>query len=171
MTSAVQPCDFCSSWVSSNIFVFSQPTTSPPPLLVHSVWLASWANCRWCVPKQVSMRVNCLLLGSYMASCRPLLFSGNSFADGWLDPGLQNAGLSSGRTTDVNHTRPFSSNIGLCMLAWLSQIDSSAQYGEGFNGFGGLGVFGSRTGIFTWLAVWRTGSRMGTLSVLSSGAP
>ena len=44
-TSAVQPCDFTSSCVSSNIFVFSQPTTWPPPL-VHSVWFASSANIR-----------------------------------------------------------------------------------------------------------------------------
>ncbi len=36
--------------------VFSQPTTPPPPpLLVHSVLLASAANSRWCVPKQVSI--------------------------------------------------------------------------------------------------------------------
>src|SRR5580765_4574575 len=111
--SAVQPCDFCSSWVFSNIFVFSLPTTSPPPpLLVHSVWFASCANCRWCVPKQVSMSVNCLLLGSYRASCRPLRFSGNSFAEGWSDPSLQKGGLSGGRITDVNQTRPCSSNIG-----------------------------------------------------------
>src|ERR1041385_4580942 len=127
-TSAVHPCDFCSSCVSSNIFTFSQPTTSPPPpLLVHSVLLASDANCRWCVPKHVSISVNCLLLGSYMASCRPLRFTGNNLAEGWLEPSLQNAGFSGGRITDVNHTRAFSSNIGLCMFAWLSQIPSSPQ--------------------------------------------
>src|SRR4030081_3457403 len=69
-----QPCDFSSSWVSSNFFVLNQPTTSPPPslppapaLLNHSVSLAS--NCRWCVPKHVFMSVNCLLLGSYTSSC------------------------------------------------------------------------------------------------------
>ena len=40
--SAVQPCDFAASPVSSNILVFTQPTTPPPPpLLVHSVLLAS----------------------------------------------------------------------------------------------------------------------------------
>ena len=31
----------------------------------------------------------------------------------------------------MNHTRPFSSNIGLCMLVWLSQIGSGPQMGEG----------------------------------------
>ena len=36
MTSAVQPCDFTSSPVSSNIFVFSQPTTWPPPLVIDT---------------------------------------------------------------------------------------------------------------------------------------
>jgi len=44
-TKAVQPCDFISSCVSSNIFVFNQPTTCPPPL-VHSVLFASIANIR-----------------------------------------------------------------------------------------------------------------------------
>ena len=39
-TSAVHPCDFAASPVWSNIFVFSQPTTGPPPL-VQSVSLAS----------------------------------------------------------------------------------------------------------------------------------
>jgi hypothetical protein len=43
--SAVQPCDFSSSCVSSNIFVLSQPTTAPPPL-VQSVRFASSANIR-----------------------------------------------------------------------------------------------------------------------------
>jgi hypothetical protein len=48
MTTAVQPCDAASSPVSSKRFVFSQPTTSPPPL-VHKVSLASSANIRWWV--------------------------------------------------------------------------------------------------------------------------
>src|SRR5438876_9368075 len=92
-TSAVQPCDFCSSPVSSNIFTLSQPTTSPPPpLLVHSVLFASLANCRWCVPKQVSINVTFFVLGSYTASCRPEFATGKSFADGWDEPSLQNAG-------------------------------------------------------------------------------
>ena len=63
MISAVQPCDFTSSPVSSNIFVFSQPTTCPPPL-VQSVLLASSANIRWCVPKHVLMCVSFFVFGS-----------------------------------------------------------------------------------------------------------
>jgi hypothetical protein len=55
--SAVQPCDFCSSPVASNILVFNQPTTWPPPL-VQSVLLASSANMRWCVLKHVLMCVS-----------------------------------------------------------------------------------------------------------------
>jgi hypothetical protein len=39
-TSAVHPCDFAASPVSSNSFVFSQPTTGPPPL-VQSVSFSS----------------------------------------------------------------------------------------------------------------------------------
>ena len=58
------------------------------------------------------------------------------------------------------------------MLAWLSQIGSAPQYGEGVIGFClDEGVFGSRTGIFTWLALWPTGSSTGKRSVLSSVAP
>src|SRR5439155_6550606 len=68
--------------------------------------------------------------------------------------------ISLGRTLDVNHTRPSSSNIGLCTLALLFQIASSPQYGEGASGFpAARGVFGSRTGTFTWLEMWCTGSR------------
>src|SRR5881275_1585030 len=93
---AVQPCDFSSSPVSSNSFVFSQPTTGPPPD-VHSVRFASSANIRWWVLKQVLMCVSFPVFGSYMARCRPARFSGNSCADGWLDPALQKAGLSGGR--------------------------------------------------------------------------
>jgi hypothetical protein len=63
ITTGVQPCDFTSSPVSSNIFVFSHPTTCPPPL-VHSVWFASSANIRWCVPKHVLMWVSLSAFGS-----------------------------------------------------------------------------------------------------------
>src|SRR5205814_4243380 len=105
---AVQPCDFSSSPVSSNSFVFSQPTTGPPPD-VHSVRFASSANIRWWVLKQVLMCVSFPVFGSYMARCRPARFIGNSCADGWLDPALQKAGLSGGRTVAVSHTRPRSS--------------------------------------------------------------
>src|SRR5678816_2017084 len=88
--SAVQPCDFCSSLVCSNIFTLSQPTAPPPPPLeVHKVLLASSANCKWWVEKHVSISVNCLVLGSYIESCRPLRSRGNNFADGWLEPCLQ----------------------------------------------------------------------------------
>ncbi len=61
---------------------------------------------------------------------------------------MQNSGLSAGPTREVNQTRPFSSNIGLCVLVWLSQIGSSPQYGDGDIGSSfDDGVFGSRTGI------------------------
>src|SRR4051794_33800125 len=90
----------------------------------------------------VSLRV----LGSYIASCRPERCRGNSFADGWSDPSLQNAGLSAGRITEVIQIRPFSSIIGLCTLFLLVQIASSPQYGDGAAIFGlAGGVFGSRT--------------------------
>ena len=126
MTSAVQPCDFASSPVSRNIFVFSQPTTCPPPL-VQIVLLASSANIKWCVPKQVLMCVSCRVFGSHIARCRPALAIGYSFADGWLEPALQKSGLAGGRTADVIHSLPFASNIGLWTLFLLSQITSLSQ--------------------------------------------
>ena len=58
------------------------------------------------------------------------------------------------------------------MLVWLSQIGSPPQYGDGVIGLAfEEGVFGSRTGILTWVALWVTGSRTGKRSVLSSVAP
>src|SRR4029450_4667548 len=129
---AVQPCDFSSSPVSSNILVLIQPNTpAPPPPLVQRVLLASSANTRWCVRSQVLTKVNFLVFGSYIESWRPELFTGVSLADGCSDPFLQKAGLSDGRILEVNHTRPFSSNIGLCTAAWLSQRRSSPQYIDG----------------------------------------
>src|SRR6187549_843581 len=92
--------------------------------------------------------------GSYISNCRPLRCSGNAFADGCVEPSLQNAGLSGARTADVSHSRPFSSSIGLCTLFLLVQIASSPQYGDGFGMAAGVGgVFGSRTVSFTWLMV------------------
>src|SRR5256885_11227186 len=113
---AVQPCDFSSSPVSSNSFVFSQPTTGPPPE-VHSVRLASSANIRWWVLKQVLMWVSFWVLGSYTARWRPDRASGNSFADGWLDPALQNGGASGGRPGEGGHTRARPSDNGV--WPWL----------------------------------------------------
>src|SRR5207244_6752217 len=112
---AVQPCDFCSSPVSSNILVLNQPRIPPaePPLLSHNVLLASSAKTKWCVLKQVSISVNFFVFGSWTARWRPALSTGKSCADGWLDPFLQKAGLAAGRMRDVSQTRPFSSNIGL----------------------------------------------------------
>src|SRR3982750_1268333 len=160
--SAVHPCAFSSSPVSSNSFVFSQPTTGPPPL-VHSVLFASSANMRWCVLKHVPMCVSFFVFGSYIASCRPDFGSGNSFADGWLDPALHTSGLSGPRTVDVIHTRPCSSNIGLCTLFLLVQIVSSPQYADGAPALGpvAIGVFGSRTVSGTRLTALRAGSSTG----------
>src|SRR5881396_726244 len=109
------------------------------------------------------MSVTWFVFGSYIASWRPLFLSGNKTAEGWLDPSLQNAGFSLGRILEVIHTRPFSSNIGLCTLAWLCQMASSPQYGEGAAMLSSAldGVFGSRTGTLTCFATAPTGSRTG----------
>src|SRR5207249_12126019 len=98
--------------------------------------------------------------------------TGNSFAEGWSDPLLQNSGLAGAPTRDVNQTRPCSSSIGLCMLVWLSQIGSGPQYGVGSIAFCfDEGVLGSRTSILTCVALCFTGSSTGKRSVLSSVAP
>src|SRR5262245_3527509 len=116
--SAVHPWDFTSSPVSSYILRFNQPMTPlpGPPALVHSVLLASSANTKWWVGKHVLISVNLSVVGSYMERWRLDDSIGVSFAEGWSEPFLQKSGLSGGRTLAVNHTRPFSSNIGLCML-------------------------------------------------------
>src|SRR6185436_18885342 len=95
-----------------------------PPALVHSVWLASSAKTRWCVGKHVLISVIFPLFGSYIDRWRFACSTGKSFAEGWSEPFLQTSGFAGGRTREVNHTRPFSSSIGLCMLVWLSQIFS-----------------------------------------------
>jgi hypothetical protein len=57
------------------------------------------------------MKVYFIVFGSSIASWRLLSFSGNSLAEGWSEPSLQNAGLSRPRTEAVSHTRPFLSII------------------------------------------------------------
>ena len=118
------------------------------------------------------MSVNFPVFGSYMESWRLERSTGKTFAEGWSDPFPQKAGFAGPRTREVNQTLPFSSNIGLCGLVWLSQIGSAPQYGDGAIGLLLVeGVFGSRTGTFISLAACRTGSRTGMKSVLSSVAP
>src|SRR2546427_566909 len=87
------------SRVSQNIFVLTQPTMASSfwrLLLSHSVLLASSAKFKWCVPKHVSMNVNCLLFGSYTVIWREFWtnpsgvpVSGYPFADEWPDAAAQ----------------------------------------------------------------------------------
>src|SRR5256885_16367721 len=128
----VQPCDFTSSPVSSNILVLTQPSTSAPapPELAHSVRLASKPNCTWCVGKQVLTVAKSFFAGSYMMTWRFDALSGNAFADGWLDPALQTSGFAAGRMRAANHTRDRSSNMRLCGIVWASQSFSSPQYAD-----------------------------------------
>src|SRR5882762_2438423 len=109
------------------------------------------------------MSVTFFVFGSYTASCRPLVLSGNKTAEGWLEPSLQNGGFSLGRILEVIQILPCPSNIGLWTLAWLCQMASSPQYSEGAAILSSAldGVLGSRTGTLTWLATAPTGSRTG----------
>src|SRR5213083_3035428 len=118
------------------------------------------------------MSVNFPVFGSYMESWRLERSTGKIFAEGWSDAFPQKAGFAGPRTREVNQTLPFSSNIGLCGLVWLSQIGSAPQYGDGAIGFWcDEGVLGSRTSILTCVALCFTGSSTGKRSVLSSGVP
>src|SRR5688572_23725973 len=121
-----QPCDFCTSLVSSQIFVFTQPTTPPEPDQI--VLSASCAKFRWNVPKQVSTSSNFFVLGSKTVYCRPLLLIGNSLAEGCVEPSLQKSGFAAGgRIRDVLHIRPFWSIVLLCVMLRLLQYSSSPQ--------------------------------------------
>src|SRR5688572_25272339 len=92
------------------------------------------------------MWVSFLDFGSYICRWRLDRPIGVSFADGCVDPSLQKAGLSNGRTAEVSHRRPWWSSIGLWTLFLLFQIGSVPQYGEGAAISGGVdGVAGSRT--------------------------
>src|SRR5687768_17745046 len=95
------------------------------------------------------------VFGSYTATWRFDPLRGKSFAEGWLDPALQKSGLPGPRTFDVIHTRPVSSNIGLCTFALLFQIGSVPQYGDCPATWGGDdgGMFGSRRVTGTRLTV------------------
>src|SRR5918999_4106053 len=100
--SGVQPCALAASPVSQNSLVLTQPTTASSfwvLLLSHSVWLASSAKFKWCVPKHVSINVNFLVSGSYTVTWREFCTnpervpaSGYTFADGWPDSAAQYAG-------------------------------------------------------------------------------
>jgi hypothetical protein len=75
---------------------------------------------------------------------------------------LQKSGFGAGRTVEVIHTRPFSSNIGLWTLFLLVHGASVPKYGDGCSITGDVGcVFGSRTVSGTRLIVFSTGSRTG----------
>src|SRR5882672_3076679 len=95
----VQPCDLTSSPVSSYIFMLIHPAAplAGPPALAHSVLLASKPNCTWWVGKHVLIILNSLVFGSYIVTWRPDAASGNTFADGWLEPALQKSGFGAGR--------------------------------------------------------------------------
>src|SRR5882757_1143159 len=129
MINGDQFCDAASSPVSRYFFVSIQPTTGAraPPAENHSVLFLSSAKTRWCVVKHVSMCTSLPVFGSYIETWRGACVVGNSFADGWLDPARQNAGVSGGRIRAVIHTRPSWSSIGLCTDVWLLQSFSSPQ--------------------------------------------
>ena len=114
----------------------SRPPAPPP--LVHSVLFASSANIRWCVPKQVLMCVSFFVFGSYTASCRPERCEREQLRRRMARALLAEGRIVGGRTADVIHTRPFSSNIGLWTLFLLVQIASSPQYGDGCGIVGGV---------------------------------
>src|SRR5690349_7721058 len=101
------------------------------------------------------MKVYFIVLGSSIATWRGDLSRGNTFADGWSEPFLHQAGLSWPRIVAASHRRPFSSNIELWLFARVSQSFSSPKYGDGSSSFtdpacpgpSDSGMLGSRTRI------------------------
>ena len=95
------------------------------------------------------------------------------------NPSRQNAGFSGPRTAAASQTRPSRSSIELWLLARVSQIASSPQYGDAASGLSAAacpgprlsGICGSRTGILNVVALFSTGSRIGMRSELYSGDP
>ena len=89
--------------------------------------------------------------------------SGNSFADGWLEPALQKSGLSGGRTAEVIQTRPLlvEHRVVHVVLARPDRFVAPVRRRLRHRRRASRGVFGSRTVSGTWLAVWRTGSSTG----------
>jgi hypothetical protein len=66
-----------------------EPATTGPQPLVHYLSSSSKPNCRWCVSKEVSTKVYFIVVGSSIASCQWLSFSGKSLAEGWSEPSWQ----------------------------------------------------------------------------------
>src|SRR3954469_5745742 len=132
-TSGAQPCAFTGSPVSSSTAVLIQPATGPVPEN-HTVSSASYPNCGWCVPKQVSIIVYFMVFGSSIEACRPDCSSGKTLAEGWSEPLRQKAGLSLPRTAAANQARPLLSIMPLWLFERWLQIFSSPQYGDGIVG-------------------------------------
>src|SRR5262249_39795608 len=134
---------------------------------------------RWWVWKHVSTNVYFIVFGSRNVRARFVRSSGKSLAEGWSEPFLQNAGLLGPRTAAANHTRPLRSNMPLWLFAFVSQIVSSPQYGDGATGWAtaawpgpnASGVSASRTGIVNVVTACVRGSRIGITSVAYSGEP
>src|SRR4026207_2307300 len=91
------------------------------------------------------MWVSFRVFGSETARWRDARWIGNSFADGCVEPAWHPSGSPAGRTTDVSHTRPCRSSIGLWTLLRLVQRTSSPQYGDG-RGLPRGGGGGARSG-------------------------
>ena len=79
------------------------------------------------MPKQVSMKLYFMVLGSSIDTCRGERSSGNALAEGCSEPFLQKSGFSMPRTAAANHTLPLPSNMPLWLFAFWLQIFSSPQ--------------------------------------------
>src|SRR5262245_50856901 len=77
------------------------------------------------------MNVYFFVLGSNIARWRAARSIGKALADGWSEPALHHAGLSTPRTVAASQSRPSRPNIELWLLTRVSQIRSPPQYGDG----------------------------------------
>src|SRR4029077_17139585 len=119
--------------------------------------------------KHVSTNAYFIVFGSSIVTCRFACSIGNSAAEGWAEPFLQKSGFLGPRPAAANQTRPFRSNMPLWLLALVSQIFSSPQYGDGAIGAAiaagpgpnRSGVSASRTGAWKLVTTLVFGSRIG----------
>ena len=140
----------------------NQPSTPAGPNDDHSTSLLS--KFTWPQLKQVSIGRRLLglrIVQLELPRCSASI--GNAWpTDDPIPPGTTPASAV-WRMRAAAQTRPCLSIAKLCAVVWLFQIASSPQYGDGCGGgvFAALGVFGSRTVSFTWLAALRVGSTTG----------
>src|SRR5262245_6096506 len=119
----------------------------------------------WSAAKQLSISVNCFVLGSYISICLALgPWSGKYLANLLSVPSLQNAGCCSGaRIRAVTNTRPWLSITTLRGSDARAQIFSVPQYGDAGVS---VSIWGAWDGTLISVALFSRGSSAAMMSEL-----